>query len=204
MEELQQEDIKNLGRLLLVLANCSLGATKYMDTAIEYVDKFYSRQLAELVGYIFNPRDASSGSLKISDIVSMSADHILDSFNDSLVYSSYLESELSKELENGRVVRLLCKFGLINERPEFDHDPAWSDTGERYPIKLFRDFLFHQEDEQGKPVLDMAHILRHLNKLDAGIEESIMLVSRDEQTCLVITYRELKMCIESAFRELKR
>jgi Pan3 Pseudokinase domain len=29
-----------------------------------------------------------------------------------------LEGELVGELENGRLVRLLCKFGFINERPE--------------------------------------------------------------------------------------
>lgn len=29
-----------------------------------------------------------------------------------------LESELMRELENGRLVRLLTKFGFINERPE--------------------------------------------------------------------------------------
>jgi hypothetical protein len=30
-----------------------------------------------------------------------------------------LEGELMSELENGRLVRLLCKFGFINERPEW-------------------------------------------------------------------------------------
>lgn len=30
-----------------------------------------------------------------------------------------LEHELLSELENARLVRLLCKFGFINERPEF-------------------------------------------------------------------------------------
>lgn len=29
-----------------------------------------------------------------------------------------IERELMRELENGRLVRLLCKFGFINERPE--------------------------------------------------------------------------------------
>ena len=29
-----------------------------------------------------------------------------------------LEGELMSELENARLVRLLCKFGFINERPE--------------------------------------------------------------------------------------
>lgn len=27
-----------------------------------------------------------------------------------------------------------------------------------------------------------------------------MLVSRDEQSCLVVSYKEIKQCIESAFR----
>jgi hypothetical protein len=30
----------------------------------------------------------------------------------------YLEGELMSELENARLVRLLTKFGFINERPE--------------------------------------------------------------------------------------
>jgi PAB-dependent poly(A)-specific ribonuclease subunit 3 len=30
-----------------------------------------------------------------------------------------LEDELSKELENGRLFRLVCKLGFMNERPEY-------------------------------------------------------------------------------------
>lgn len=33
-------------------------------------------------------------------------------------YNDELESELSRELENGRLVRLMAKMGFINERPE--------------------------------------------------------------------------------------
>ncbi|KAF8674700.1 hypothetical protein RHS04_07212 [Rhizoctonia solani] len=111
-----------------------------------------------------------------------------------------LESELSRELENGRLVRLLCKFGFINERPEFDHDPRWAETGDRYIIKLFRDHVFHQVDARGKPVLNLTHVLVNLSKLDAGSEERLMLVSRDERNCLVVSYKEIKTCIENAYR----
>ena len=85
------------------------------------------------------------------------------------------------ELENARLVRLLCKFGFINERPEyvqrlpenvmtevfvrFDLDPRWSETGDRYIIKLFRDFVFHSVDENGNPIVNLAHVLTHLNKV---------------------------------------
>ena len=51
----------------------------------------------------------------------------------------------------------------------------------------------------GRPVVNLSHVLACLNKLDAGTDERIMLVSRDEQSCLVVSYREVKACIESAF-----
>lgn len=35
--------------------------------------------------------------------------------------------------------------------------------------------------------------------MDVGTDERIMLVSRDEQTCLVVSYKDIKACIESAF-----
>ncbi|KAF8598729.1 hypothetical protein BDV93DRAFT_323144 [Ceratobasidium sp. AG-I] len=121
-----------------------------------------------------------------------------------LEHADSLESELSRELENGRLVRLLCKFGFINERPEFDHDPRWAETGDRYIIKLFRDHVFHQSDARGKPVLNLTHVFVNLNKLDAGSEERLMLVSRDERNCLVVSYKEIKTCIESAYRDLSK
>jgi PAB-dependent poly(A)-specific ribonuclease subunit 3 len=107
-------------------------------------------------------------------------------------------------------VRLLVKLNFINERPELDASVpnaapaanAWSDTGERYYLKLFRDYVFHQVDGQGHPVVDLAHVLACLNKLDAGSEERISLVSRDEQNVLVVSYRELKRGVEGAFQDL--
>jgi hypothetical protein len=36
-------------------------------------------------------------------------------------------------------------------------------------------------------------------QLDTGTEEKIMLVARDEQSCLVVSYKDIKQCIESAF-----
>ena len=47
----------------------------------------------------------------------------------------------------------------------FNMDPSWSETGDRYLIKLFRDYLFHQVTETGEPWLDMSHIISALNKV---------------------------------------
>ncbi len=69
------------------------------------------------------------------------------------------------ELENSRLVRLLCKLGFINERPELDREVAWSEVGDKYIIKLFRDYVFHQVNDHGIPVIDMSHVVACLNKV---------------------------------------
>jgi PAB-dependent poly(A)-specific ribonuclease subunit 3 len=43
-----------------------------------------------------------------------------------------------------------------------------------------------------------------LMQLDAGSDEKIMLMSRDEQSCLVVSYRDLRTCIEAAYNDLAR
>lgn len=58
----------------------------------------------------------------------------------------------------------------------FNLDPAWSETGDRYMLKLFRDYLFHQVTEEGRPWLDMAHIIQTLNKLDAGSSDTVIFI----------------------------
>ena len=46
-------------------------------------------------------------------------------------------------------------------------DPSWSETGDRYLLKLFRDYLFHQVTENGVPWVDLAHIVACLNKVSS-------------------------------------
>lgn len=55
----------------------------------------------------------------------------VDQSNAFCSYADSLETGLEAEVENGRVARMLIKLGFINERPEFQQDPRWSDTGDR-------------------------------------------------------------------------
>lgn len=52
-------------------------------------------------------------------------------------------------------------------------DVTWSETGDRYMLKLFRDYLFHTVTEDGRPWLNQSHIVQCLNKLDAGTMEKV-------------------------------
>lgn len=80
-------------------------------------------------------------------------------------YVDALEQNLATELENARLVRLMSKLGFINERAEFELDSRWSETGDRYIVKLFRDYVFHSVGGDGRPILDMSHVVTCLNKV---------------------------------------
>ena len=48
----------------------------------------------------------------------MIGSRVYTSLERSHLQQDFLEEEMTKELENGRLFRLLAKLGVINERPE--------------------------------------------------------------------------------------
>ncbi|KAF9054213.1 hypothetical protein BJ165DRAFT_1337759, partial [Panaeolus papilionaceus] len=196
MSLLQQEDLLMFGTLIFVLMTGNVSATNptHFPQSVEAM-RSRSSDLQALVGLLMNKMPKT-----IDQVLDQIRPQILAEHDEALLATDRLENELLGELENARLVRLLCKFGFINERPEFSHDLRWSETGDRYIIKLFRDYVFHQVDAHGNPVLNLAHVLSCLNKLDAGTDEQIMLTARDEQSCLVVSYKEIKACMSSAFK----
>jgi len=121
----------------------------------------------------------------------------------TLEYSDCLDQLLAREADNGRLLRLLIKLGFINERPEHEGDPSWAETGERYQLKLLRDFIFHQVTDDGRPVLDVAHVIDSLNNLDVGTQNQVLLCSRDGASILVSRYDSLRSSLHGAFEELR-
>ncbi|KAF9478551.1 hypothetical protein BDN70DRAFT_808509 [Pholiota conissans] len=193
---LQQEDLLKFGRLIFALCTGNLaGATQgNLQKSVESMKKGYTVEMQALALFLCSKIEKS-----IDQVMDMIRPRILQEHDEALMATDRLENELMGELENARLFRLMCKFGFINERPEFARDARWSETGDRYIVKLFRDYVFHQVDEHGNPVLDLSHVLTCLNKLDVGTDEKIMLVARDEQSCLVVSYKDIKMCVSSAF-----
>ncbi|KAL1914490.1 uncharacterized protein VTP21DRAFT_8873 [Calcarisporiella thermophila] len=216
LNQMQQEDLVQLGRLILALATGSLSLLAPLHhhqsshhihhlraKAIELITRHYSPDIKNLLNYLLRPPGAVVARKSVDDIVAMVGPRILHELNSTQHYTDFLEDELNTDLENDRLLRLMCKWGFMNERQEYDQPPYnWSESGQWYPIKLFRDYVFHAVDEQGRPILDFGHVLTCLNKLDAGIDEKITLTSRDEHTWIIVTYRELRTMMQDAFREL--
>lgn len=170
---------------------------------MEHFNRAYSSQLNSSVFWLLSGLQKDQ-ERTIDIFVSGIASQLISTFDSSLHLDDQLNYDLSRELENARLVRLVTKLNFINERPEYEHDRQWSENGERYFLKLFRDYVFHQVDAQNNPVVDLGHVIACLNKLDAGTEEKVTLISRDEQNCFIVSYKELKKAIETAFQALMK
>ena len=198
LEEAEKDsDLLNLGKLILFLAKSTTYLKVPTEDPMEIIMQLkFTNVFKKMLSYLFR-EDAT-----IERFQELVAPMILKLANGLQNSCDYMESNLMGELENARLVRLFAKLDFISERPEVVKDGLWSETGERYPIKLFKDYVFHQIDDNGKPVVDLTHVINCLNKLDAGVDENILLVSSDEMTCLIMSYKQLKELVNKSFLKL--
>ncbi|CAL1532457.1 unnamed protein product [Lymnaea stagnalis] len=197
----KQDDMTAMGKIILALAcnNIMCVQRDNIQSAIDVVQRNYSPDLKNLICYLLQNTNRVRS---VNDVMPMIGARFFTQLDTATLRSDVLDYELAKEIENGRLFRILIKLGSINERPEYTTEPSWAETGDRFMLKLYRDYLFHQVDEAGLPWIDMAHVIQSLNKFDAGIPERVLLVSRDENSMLVVSYSELKRCFQSCFQEL--
>ncbi|KAL4871205.1 hypothetical protein BDV12DRAFT_164391 [Aspergillus spectabilis] len=199
--DLQRQDLVNFGQLILTLGANSPSVMHNPTKALEHFTRAYGPHLKSTVMWLLGAMQKDQ-ERNIDMLINGISSQLMSTFDSALHMDDHLTHDLSRELENGRLVRLLTKLNFVNERPEHEHDRQWSENGERFFLKIFRDYVFHQVDPQGDPVVDLGHVLACLNKLDAGSDERITLVSRDEQTCFIVSYKELKKGLESSFQAL--
>lgn len=207
----QQEDIRALGKVLLDLATLvappalrnlaphdAISALKTPGVAtggVTYSAEFL-RVLETLVG-----EDSVDLDRFCERYLSNRLVRIVDALQE---LHDFVEAQLSGELENARLFRLITKINFIVDRPEHAAAFEYGKNGNKHLVKLFKDYIFLQYDEFGKPVIDLSRVLTNLNKLDAGIDEKFLLISRDEKNCIIVSYREIRDVIESVFRTLSR
>ncbi|CAH8574987.1 unnamed protein product [Heterobilharzia americana] len=197
--ENQAADFIQLGKLMLGVACGTVAAVQASQRASTFnlLQRAYRPELVTLI------RSLVSGQISGADqLMRATAPFAFDHLTRLYDNSDFLESQLLSELECDRLFRLICKLQSIVERCDQGTSPEWSETGDRYMLKLFRDFVFHQSDPLGAPYLDLAHITTTLNKVEAASPERLCLVSRDSQNVIIVTYADIKQWLDTSFSYL--
>ena len=203
--DLQRLDFHKFGNFILALGTNNMSSSSRVRVVDVFAQNYYKSnpQLRTVVEWLLG-HDRPESIEGVDVLIKLISSNAIDAFNSSLQLNDELYFSVNKEVDNSRMVRLMTKLSCLNERPEYEHDRTYSTQGPRAVLSLFRDYVFHQVNAQANPVVDMGHILSCLNKLDAGIEERIALTARDEQSVIVVSYKELKGALEGTWQELMR
>lgn len=208
---LQKGDLASVGHLLGTLAlridNKLVRAGALLvseDVAVDAIRRLtpYSEDFAVLVMSLLSAGVPTS-TVTTNQILGLIGPRLALELGNVWTHSDSLESKLFVEFDSSRMFRLMGLLGFVNERTDAGVEPQWSETGDRYLLKLFRDYVFHRVDENGSPALDMAHVVECLSRLDVGSPEQILLSSRDGSSLLVATYEDLRRCLLQSVDDLR-
>lgn len=150
LEELQLEDMRALGCLLLSMTtgtevtvndvyrnNSQQQQLMILGQYLGFVRQNYSRDLHSLIESLLNPSMPPPGIRAVATNMAVRAFEEMDGAHSCI---DEMHGSLSGIYESGRALRLMLKLAFVNERPEFGIDKNWSESGDCYILKLFRDF----------------------------------------------------------------
>lgn len=213
LKQLQRQDIKNLGKVLLDLSSLLLpinlrstqedvlvrnltNSTKLNEDFINVLKVLNSKA----------PLDADASEFDLKQFISdCLIDKTFSTVNSLENSTDYFELQLTSELENARLFRLLTKINFIVNTTTGDENhlnkQSLNDANQIKVIQLFQQNLFQYYDSNGARVINLHKVLVNLNKLDCGVDEKLLLVKENE--CIIVSYKEVKEIVDSQFRQLK-
>ena len=197
---LQADDLLALARLLVNLACTSPTAAvpQSLQKSLGYIQATFSPELSQLLLLLLSPQAT------IHDAVAMTSGRMMTRMSQTQAFADALLGELAKECDNGRLLRLLVKMLHVADRPSLGMDEGWGAHSDRHLLRLYRDSVFHQSDENGNAVLNFAQTVHSLNKLDLGHEGKTILSSpgRQDGALLLVSCRDVREVLERSFEEL--
>jgi PAB-dependent poly(A)-specific ribonuclease subunit 3 len=131
------------------------------------------------------------GNTKIEDLCRGLGERMAMEVGQQLGHADFLMAECGKEVHNGRIMKLLIKLNFA-----YAATSDMSAEPEQIALRLLFHHLFHQTDENSRPRYDWGHVFFALNKLDTKSEDVVQLISENDGTLLVISYRDLRTLLD--------
>ena len=203
MHDLQSQDLFDLGKIIIAMGY-GMNFSDFFSSSPPTVEAL--REIMSTSNLSQSIKDVVecliSGESSAEAIIAMSGSYIAFKAEQLESAQDILMSELRKGVDVTRLQRMMVKICAITDRPHLLDDWRWATTGDRYIVQLFRDYMFFQVDETGRPFFDVGHVTDCLAKVDVGSFEPIMLMNRDGSTVLITNFNDVRRCIDTSFKEI--
>lgn len=197
------DDVIALGHVMLALAtralsddSCTPQNELAATTRLRYVAARYSREIYALISELLTKPPT------VFALCDMLSGRAFDELDATYQCVDCYEGLASAEVGAGRLLRVMLHVSSALYGSEKQAGSVWSESGERYLLLLFMDYVFHQVDGSGLSILNYGHVIASLVKLDASDPEKILLVSRDGRTILASSYLEVRQALSQVYASL--
>ena len=89
-----------------------------IKSSLQHVASQYSPELHSFILTLLTKSTCVDNPISIHDVLPLISIPLIRNIEYLHEYNDQLEAEFAKEVENGRLFRILTKLGFINERPE--------------------------------------------------------------------------------------
>lgn len=200
-DEARRQDLAALGLIMHAMAIRSIPPSENnsFEAGMNYVANIYSREFHAILSRLLSSNNNSPplDVYSLSELLSGRAFEELSrvsSLNQS--YEMYLASEVGA----GRALRVLLNLATVSFGSTtlschlYRHQRL---------LSLFRDYVFAQVDDYGRPVQSYSHVLACLAKLDASDKfDQLLLMSQDLRVLIVSSFFEIRCVLTEAYNVL--
>lgn len=162
--------------------------------------RIYSDDILNVLSFLVDHYNRSL-PVSVTQISSIVAPQIVCDYSHVWLHTDTLDAELDRRLNSSRLFQLFSLFGFVLEWDDGSATSQYSETEDKYILRLFFDYMFHPYDNETNCLLDISHVIECLNRVDVGSEELILLASKDSKSLLVVSYADIRCSLVKVLSE---
>ncbi|EME32132.1 PAB-dependent poly(A)-specific ribonuclease subunit 3 isoform 1 [Galdieria sulphuraria] len=108
---------------------------------------FYSHDILHILSFLVDHYNRTL-PVSITQICSIVAPQIIYDYGHVWLHADTLEAELDRRLNSSRLFQLISLFGFVLDWDDSSTISQWSETEDKFVLRLFYDYMFHPYDNE--------------------------------------------------------
>jgi len=147
----KQEDVWRLMHLLFLLtlrSQASIVKNGVLQVGVNEAlnvlqqTAIYSDDILNILAFLVDHYNRSL-PVSVTQILSLVTPQIVYDYSHVWLHADRLEAELNRRLNASRLFRIISLFGFVLDWEDGSTNPQWSETEEKYILRLFFEYMFH-------------------------------------------------------------